>query len=56
VVIIPKKKVLCFFLDLTRQAYFGKLSSTSMSLLQTYLKTDQANGLADIQESRTENK
>lgn len=45
-----KKGGLALLLDLTRQTYFGKLSSTQMSLLRTYLKTDQANSLADIQE------
>jgi transposase len=41
---------LTLLLDLSRQTYFGKLSSVQMSLLRTYLKTDQANSLADIQE------
>ena len=45
-----KKGGITLLLDLTRQSYFGKLSSTQMSLLRTYLKTDQANSLADIQE------
>ena len=44
-----KRGGITLLLDLTRQTYFGKLSSTQMSLLQTYLKTDQANSLADIQ-------
>lgn len=45
-----KKGGIVLLLDLTRQTYFGKLSSTQMSLFRTYLKTDQANNLADIQE------
>jgi len=36
-------------LDLSRRTYFGKLGSTQLSLLRTYLKTDQANSLRDIQ-------
>jgi transposase len=45
-----RKGGLSLLLDLSRQTYFGKLSSAQMSLLRTYLKTDQANSLADIQE------
>jgi transposase len=44
-----KKGGLLLLLDLTRQTYFGKLSSTQLSLFRTYLKTDQANNLADMQ-------
>ena len=44
-----KKGGIALLLDLTRQTYFGKLSSMQMSFLRTYLKTDQANNLADIQ-------
>jgi transposase len=45
-----RKGGLSLLLDLSRQTYFGKLSSAQMSLLRTYLKTDQASSLADIQE------
>jgi transposase len=45
-----KKGGITLLLDLTRQTYFGKLSSTQMSLFRAYLKTDQANNLTDIQE------
>ena len=45
-----RKGGISLLLDLSRQTYFGKLSSVQMSLLRTYLKTDQANSLADIQE------
>lgn len=44
-----KKGGIPLLLDLTRQTYFGKLSSTQLSLFRTYLKTDQANNLADMQ-------
>jgi transposase len=36
-------------LDLKRQTYFGKLSTAEMSELNTYLKTDKADTLTDIQ-------
>jgi transposase len=36
-------------LDLSRRTYFGKLSSIELSRLRTYLKTDQADSLGDIQ-------
>jgi transposase len=41
---------LSLLMDLSRQTYFGKLSSVQMSLLRAYLKTDQANSLCDIQD------
>jgi transposase len=45
-----KRGGITLLLDLTRQTYFGKLSSVQISLLRSYLKTDQANSLTDIQE------
>jgi transposase len=44
-----KKGGISLLLDLTRQTYFGKLSSTQISQLRAYLKTDQADSLAHIQ-------